>query len=99
MVYAAGIWLPAMVLANVLMWSGTDFYPIDRPPGRLSLLVSRSPAGDGWPPAARRRPAHLRAGGFRRAAPAVKTILEAYFGRRLKEEGESSESENAEEGP
>lgn len=26
-IYAAGIWLPAMVLANVLMWAGTDFYP------------------------------------------------------------------------
>ncbi|MBS1880261.1 MAG: cytochrome c oxidase assembly protein [Actinobacteria bacterium] len=26
-VYAAGIWLPAMVLANVLMWAGSGFYP------------------------------------------------------------------------
>jgi cytochrome c oxidase assembly factor CtaG len=25
--YTAGIWLPAMALANVLMWSDTDFYP------------------------------------------------------------------------
>jgi cytochrome c oxidase assembly factor CtaG len=26
-VYTVGIWLPAMVLANTLMWSGTEFYP------------------------------------------------------------------------
>jgi cytochrome c oxidase assembly factor CtaG len=26
-IYTAGIWLPAMVLANVLMWSGTVLYP------------------------------------------------------------------------
>ena len=26
-VYTIGIWLPAMVLANTLMWSGTDLYP------------------------------------------------------------------------
>lgn len=26
-VYTAGIWLPAMVLANTLMWSDTAFYP------------------------------------------------------------------------
>jgi cytochrome c oxidase assembly factor CtaG len=26
-IYGAGIWLPAMGLANMLMWSGTAFYP------------------------------------------------------------------------
>jgi cytochrome c oxidase assembly factor CtaG len=26
-IYTIGIWLPAMALANALMWSGTDFYP------------------------------------------------------------------------
>ncbi len=26
-IYTIGIWLPAMVLANTLMWSGTDLYP------------------------------------------------------------------------
>jgi cytochrome c oxidase assembly factor CtaG len=26
-IYTIGIWLPAMVLANALMWSGTEFYP------------------------------------------------------------------------
>jgi len=26
-IYTIGIWLPAMVLANTLMWSGQDFYP------------------------------------------------------------------------
>ena len=38
-VYTAGIWLPAMVLANTLMWSDSNFYP-DYQPGELAHHIS-----------------------------------------------------------